>query len=90
MVNVYIPTSMRELTNGQAILQATGQTIAQLFELLENHYPGLRARLYDQQGQINPYIAVFVNGHSIRDLQALSTPLNDRDEVQIIPAIAGG
>ncbi len=90
MISVYIPSSMRELTGGQALLQSQGQNIAQLFTELEGRWPGLNARLFDPNGQVNQYIAVFVNGQSIRDLQSLETPLQDRDEVQIIPAIAGG
>jgi len=87
---VYIPTLMRDLTNGQAFLRSSGQTVDQLFENLEVQCPGIRTQLYDQQGQLNLYIAIFVNGQSIRDLQLKETPLQDRDEVHIIPAIAGG
>jgi adenylyltransferase/sulfurtransferase len=90
MTTVYIPTSMRELTQGQARLNASGTTVADVFKTLEVAYPGLQTRLYDQQGQLNSYIAVFVNEQSIRELNNEQTPVTDRDEVHIIPAIAGG
>ena len=90
MTTVYVPTLMRALTNGQAIVKATGHTVGQLFENLETQFPGIQKHLYDQQGLLNLYIAVFVNNQSIRDLRLLETPLQDRDEVHIIPAIAGG
>ncbi|GHO94648.1 hypothetical protein KSF_046960 [Reticulibacter mediterranei] len=90
MITVYIPTSLREFTNGRAMLQLTSETIAQLFETLEAQFPGIGARLYDQHGQVWPYIAVFVNGQSIGHLQQKETSLRERDEVHIIPAMAGG
>ena len=33
---------------------------------------------------------IFVNSEGIEALQGLKTPLNDGDEVTIIPALAGG
>jgi molybdopterin converting factor small subunit len=33
---------------------------------------------------------VFVNGESIRYLSGLATPVAERDEVWILPAVSGG
>jgi molybdopterin converting factor small subunit len=35
-------------------------------------------------------VAVYVNSEPIDGLEGLSTPLQDGDEVAIIPALAGG
>ena len=35
-------------------------------------------------------INVFANEEDIRFLQGLDTPVQDRDEISIVPAIAGG
>ena len=90
MTAVYIPTPMREFTDGQATLQFPSKTVGELFQALEARHPGIRTRLYDQNGRLNTYIAVFVNEEDIRELEGEATPLRDRDEVYIIPAIAGG
>ncbi|MCB0213878.1 MAG: MoaD/ThiS family protein, partial [Anaerolineae bacterium] len=41
-------------------------------------------------GQIKRYVNVFVNDEEIRTLQGGDTPVGEKDEVSIIPAMAGG
>ncbi len=36
------------------------------------------------------FVNIFVNEEDIRCLENLQTPISERDEVSIIPAIAGG
>jgi molybdopterin synthase sulfur carrier subunit len=61
-----------------------------LIESLETRYPGIKSRLCDDNGQIKRYVNVFINDEEIRTLQGSKTPVTDRDEVSIIPAMAGG
>jgi molybdopterin synthase sulfur carrier subunit len=35
-------------------------------------------------------VNIYVNGEDIRFLEGQSTPVADRDEVSIVPAVAGG
>jgi molybdopterin synthase sulfur carrier subunit len=81
---------MRKLTNGQSVVELSGDTVAQVFEALESSYPGMQQQLYDDQGQLKRFIAVFVNGKDIRTLSQIETPVREQDEVYIVPAIAGG
>ncbi len=90
MSTVYIPTPLRKITNGQAKVQAEGRTVGEIIERLERAYPGLRARLCDESGDVKRFINVFVNGEEIRTLQGLQTPVKESDEVSVIPAMAGG
>lgn len=41
-------------------------------------------------GEIKEYINVYVNGKDVRDLDGVDTPVEDDDEVRIIPAASGG
>jgi molybdopterin synthase sulfur carrier subunit len=50
----------------------------------------MKNRLCDESGQIRRFVNVFVNSEDIRFLQGRDTPLQDGDEVSIVPAIAGG
>ena len=36
------------------------------------------------------FVNVYLNGEDVRFLQGLETPINDGDEVSIVPAVAGG
>jgi len=50
----------------------------------------VKSRLCDDSGQIKRYVNVFVNDEEIRALQGADTPVADKDEVSIVPAMAGG
>lgn len=90
MPKVYVPTIMRPLTKGQSMLKIPGGTVAELLASMDTQYPGIQAQLCDDGGQIKHHIAIFVNEENIRDLEGQATPIDERDEVHIIPAIAGG
>jgi sulfur-carrier protein len=90
MATVFVPTPLRRLTGGQSKVEVEATTINELVQKLEAQYPGVRERLLDNDGEIKRFINVFVDGEEIRGLQGGDTPLNDRAEVSIIPAMAGG
>lgn len=90
MTTVRIPSPLRRYTNGQSKVEGSGATIRELFGNLETHYPGIQSRLWDEDGQIKRYVNVFVNDEEIRTLRGADTPVADKDEVSIIPAMAGG
>src|SRR2546426_8656844 len=90
MATVYVPTPLRQATGGRSKLTASGRTVKELLDGLERTYPGIRQQLCDETGEIRSFINVFVNGTEIRQLEGLSTPVQDADEVSIIPAMAGG
>ena len=89
-VKVYIPTPFRALTRNEASAELEGRTIVQLIEALEAAYPGIRERVFDEEGEIHRHINIYVNEVAVEDLNGKDTSLLDGDEVALIPAIAGG
>jgi molybdopterin synthase sulfur carrier subunit len=69
---------------------AEGRTVEEALAELERQYPGLREQLREPSGEVRRFINVFVNGTEIRMLQGPATPIEDADEVSIVPAMAGG
>lgn len=90
MTTIRIPSPLRRYTNGQSKVESSGATIRELFGNLETRFPGIQSRLCEEDGQIKRYVNVFVNDEEIRTLQGADTPVADKDEVSIIPAMAGG
>ncbi len=90
MSSVFIPSPLRRYTAGQSKVQVSGGTIGELIENLERQYPGVKSRLCDESGQIKRYVNVFVNDEEIHALQGANTRLADKDEITIVPAMAGG
>lgn len=89
-VTVRIPTPLRNLTGGRGEVKTTGKDVAELIENIEKQNPGLKARLYDEQGQLRRFVNIYLNEEDIRFLNGPQTALKDGDVVSIIPAIAGG
>ncbi|HMQ53062.1 MAG TPA: MoaD/ThiS family protein [Anaerolineae bacterium] len=90
MATVRIPSPLRRYTNGQSKVEGNGTTVSELINSLETQFPGVKSRLCDESGQIKRYVNVFVNNAEIRTLQGSETPVGEKDEVSIIPAMAGG
>jgi molybdopterin synthase sulfur carrier subunit len=90
MATVRIPSPLRRYTNSQSKVVTNGSNIAELLENLESQYPGLKSKLCDDNGNIKRYVNIFINDEEIRTLQGHDTPVDEKDEVSIIPAMAGG
>jgi molybdopterin synthase sulfur carrier subunit len=89
-VSVKIPTALRALTGGSDRVEGQGNTVREVIENLDGAYPGLKARICDEENQLHRFINLYANQDDIRFLDALDTGLEDGDELSIIPAIAGG
>lgn len=89
MATVQIPTALRKLTAGASELQITAATVRDALAEIDRTHPGFSAKVLDA-GQVKPFIRIFVGPDDIAELEGLDTGLGERDEVSIIPAIAGG
>ncbi|MBI5949257.1 MAG: MoaD/ThiS family protein [Chloroflexi bacterium] len=89
-VTVRIPQPLRGLTGNLSTVSADGATLLACIDGLEATYPGMRDRLMDETGQLRRFVNVYVNGDDVRFMDGLNTALKDRDEVSIVPAVAGG
>ena len=90
MTTVFLPSSLRRYTAGQSKADVSGSTINEVIDNLEQQYPGVKSRLCDESGHIKRYVNVFVNDEEIRTLEGADTPVSEKDEVSIVPAMAGG
>lgn len=89
-VSVKIPTPLRRLTNQESTVSAAGGDVAAMIESLEGSFPGIKARLCDDDGDLRHFVNIYINGEDIRYIDGTSTELSDGDEVSIVPAVAGG
>ena len=90
MPTVRIPTPLRKLTGDQETVSATGSTLGAVLDELNAAYPGLGERILDENGSIRRFVNIFVNDEDVRFLQEKETPVTEKDEISIVPAIAGG
>jgi MoaD family protein len=89
-VTVKIPTQLRAVTGGEAETNVDdAATVGEVLDGLYDRYDGLRERIAED-GDLRRFVNVYVAGEDIRFLEGLETPVEDGDEVTILPAVAGG
>lgn len=90
MTTVYIPTPLRRLTAGASKLEVEGGSVGELIQAVDAQHPGVAAKILDDDGEVKRFINVFRNDDEIRSLEGLDTPVDERDRISIVPAMAGG
>ena len=89
-VTVKVPTIMRKHVDGQAKVEASGDTLAALLDNLEASYPGITKNIKSEDGGLHRFINIYVNDEDVRYLGSLEAPIADGDTISILPAVAGG
>ncbi|PWH18989.1 MAG: molybdopterin synthase sulfur carrier subunit [Anaerolineae bacterium] len=90
MATIRIPTPLRPYTNGQSDLTVSGETVGQVLDSLVQQYPALRPHIFNENGELRPFVNLFIGEENINDLQGTTTPVKDGDRILLIPSIAGG
>jgi MoaD family protein len=88
-VTVKIPTQLRAATDGEATAAVNGATVGEVLDALYERFAELRERIAEDGG-LRRFVNVYVAGEDIRFLDGLDTPVEDGQEVTILPAVAGG
>ena len=89
-IKVRVPSPLRQLTGGLAEVEVEGATVGEALGDLDRRYPGFRARLFEADGAIRHFVNVYRNDEDIRTTGGLDATLGPRDELSIVPAVAGG
>jgi molybdopterin synthase sulfur carrier subunit len=87
---VRIPSVLRPETAGQREVEVEGSTVGGAVQALVEQHPGLQGRLFTPEGELHRFVNVYLNGRDVRYLDGLDTPVGERDEIRLLPAIAGG
>ena len=90
MPRISIPTALRQYAGGKDGVEVQGGTVAEGLASLAALYPELSKHLFDAQGKLRSFVNVYVNDEDIRYQKQEETAIGDKDEISIIPSIAGG
>ena len=85
-----IPTPLRAYTSGQSEVTVNGSNISDALVDLTTQYPALKPHLFNEGGELRPFVNLFVGENNIKDLQGVHTPIKDGEKIMLIPSIAGG
>ena len=87
MAKIWIPSLLREITNGVDCVTADGHTVGECLTNLDKEYPGIYDRLCKGNNLV-PILNVAVDGKISQ--RGIRTRVRNDSEIHFIPAIAGG
>ena len=90
MPKVKIPPVLRAQTNGESLVEVDGDDVGGVLRGLVSSHPDVSRQLFDEAGDLNRYVNVYLNDEDVRLLGGLDTSVKDSDTVVILPAMAGG
>jgi molybdopterin converting factor small subunit len=90
MPNVKIPPVLRAQTGGESLVEVEGADVESVLKALAEAHPGVTGQLFDDGGELNRYVNVYLNDEDVRLLDGLGTSVAAADTVVILPAMAGG
>ena len=90
MSTIKLPSVLRANANGERSVEVDGATIGDAVQALVGRHPALGAQLLTPEGELHRFVNVYLNGQDVRYLEGLATKVDTRDEIRLLPAIAGG
>ena len=85
-----IPGPLRSLSGGESTVEVNADDLRSAIDQLDARFPGFKGRLLDDGGEPRQFVNLFLNDEDVRMGQGLDSPLQERDEIAIVPAVAGG
>jgi sulfur-carrier protein len=85
---VRIPPTLRAEVGGERQVEAVGGSVREVLHDLARRYPALEPQLFEE-GDLAPFVNVYVGGEDIRTLDGLDTSVNGQPMI-LLPAMAGG
>jgi molybdopterin synthase sulfur carrier subunit len=89
-VIVRLPSQLRSLVGGAGEVPVEALTVRDAINAVDSAYPGLGARVLDDDGALRRFVNVFVADEDVRFLDGLDTVLVAGQTVSLVPAVAGG
>ena len=90
MTTLRIPTPLRTYTGGKSEVTVSGEKVLDALIDLTTQFPAIKPHLFNEGGELRPFVNLFVGESNIKDLQGVDTPIKEGDKLMLIPSIAGG
>jgi len=90
MAQFRIPGPLRRLSEGEVTVTVEATDLASAISALDARYPGFSDRLLDEKGELRQFVNIYLNDEDVRLGAGLHAKVGEKDEISIIPAVAGG
>ena len=90
MITLMLPIALRGIADGKSSVEVSGSTVGEALADVTSKYPEMKRHIFDDDGNIRPFINAYLGEENVNALQGLDTPVADGAELMLIPAMAGG
>jgi molybdopterin converting factor small subunit len=90
-VTVKFLSAFQDLTQSKRLFFVKKESLGQIMDELESQVPGIKKRIINQEGKIHPaYQVIHIKGDIQEVCRTLDCPIEDGEEIVILPLISGG
>jgi len=90
MATIKIPSQLRSQTEGHDQVEINAGNVGEALSKLVEQYPAIKDRIYDENGKLRRYVNIYLGDEDIRFLENQETKIDEKSELSLVPAIAGG
>lgn len=88
-IKINIASYLQPSTNNMEVVEVNGSTVGECLNHLVMQFPSIGKDVYDENGKLHDYVAIFINGESAHP-DELAKPVKGGDELHILYIISGG
>ena len=89
-MNVYISATLRGFFDRNAEIEIDAVNVREVLDKLVKDYPDSKKVIFDEDGKLRGFISIYVGAENRTAADRWVIPLTAKDEVLLLPAIAGG
>lgn len=89
-VTLLVPSPLRAHADGHSEVRVEAVSVGGALHAARARHEQLVQRVLTRDGQLRPFVNLFVRNQDVRALDGLDTALNDGETVVIVPSVAGG
>ncbi len=89
-VTLKFPSQFSQFIDFQKSIEFQGENISELIDHLDMNYGDIRERLLEEDGQVKPYINLFLESRNITSLEGLNTIVPNGGIISLLLSRAGG
>jgi molybdopterin converting factor small subunit len=90
MPTVKFTYALKRFFPGIKDMPTEGATLSEVLEEVNDHYPGLKSYVLDEQGALRKHVNIFIDNQLIADRSHLSDAFGAQSEIYIMQALSGG
>lgn len=68
MPTLKIPAPLRPYAGGQSVLSVSGDHVSDILQTTADQYPELKKHLFSEEGELRPFVNIFLDEENIKNL----------------------